>query len=324
MRNNVDLATTTSVTTTYAGEFAGKYIAAALLEANTLASGGFDIMPNVKYKAVLKKAATSGLVKDGSCDFTAVGNVTLTEKVITPESFQINVQMCKSDFRTDWEAAQMGYSAHDQLPPKFSDFIIGHIAAQLAEQIEQNIWSGDTTTSGEFDGIETQLAVDTDLVAAQEIQGVAVTSANVQAQLREITNAIPNRIYGKEGLRIYASVNIVKAYIASLGGFGASGLGANGVDAKGTMWYTDGSLSFDGIDIFMANGMTSDTAICTYKDNLVFATGLMNDQNEVKIIDTSEILGDQNVRIVMRYTAAATYKYAEDIVTYGIRNIGVS
>lgn len=318
------MATTTSVTTTYAGEFAGKYIAAALLSANTLDKGGFDIMPNVKYKAVLKKAATSGLVKDGSCDFTAVGNVTLTEKVITPEEFQINVELCKSDFRSDWEAAQMGYSAHDQLPPKFSDFIIGHIAAQLAEQIEQNIWSGDTSTSGEFDGIETQLAVDTDLVAAQEIQGTTVTSANVVTQLREITNAIPNRIYGKEGLCIYASINIVKAYIASLGGYGASGLGANGIDGKGTMWYTDGSISFDGIPIFMANGMTANTAICTYKDNLVFATGLMNDMNEVKVLDMADLDGSQNVRVVMRYTAAATYKYAEDIVTYGIRNIGVS
>jgi len=46
------MPTTTSITTTYAGEFAGKYIAAALLSAPTLEKGGITIMPNVKFKQV--------------------------------------------------------------------------------------------------------------------------------------------------------------------------------------------------------------------------------------------------------------------------------
>ena len=58
-----------SITSTYAGEFSGKYIAAALLSASTLDRGGITIMPNVKYKSVLKKAATDGIVKDATCDF---------------------------------------------------------------------------------------------------------------------------------------------------------------------------------------------------------------------------------------------------------------
>ncbi len=35
------MATTTSITTTYAGESAGKYISAALLAGNTIANGGY-------------------------------------------------------------------------------------------------------------------------------------------------------------------------------------------------------------------------------------------------------------------------------------------
>ena len=48
------MATTTSITTSYSGEFAGKYIAAALLSAPTLEKGGFTIHPNVKYKQVIQ------------------------------------------------------------------------------------------------------------------------------------------------------------------------------------------------------------------------------------------------------------------------------
>jgi len=44
----------TPITTTYAGEFAGKYISAALLSGKTLAEGNITIVPNVKYKQVMK------------------------------------------------------------------------------------------------------------------------------------------------------------------------------------------------------------------------------------------------------------------------------
>jgi hypothetical protein len=49
------MATTTNVTTTYSGEFAGKYISAALLSGSTIANGGIEVKPNVKYKEVIQK-----------------------------------------------------------------------------------------------------------------------------------------------------------------------------------------------------------------------------------------------------------------------------
>ena len=63
------MATTTSITSTYAGEFAGKYISAALLSGSTIENGGISVKPNVKLKEVIKKVATSGLIANASCDF---------------------------------------------------------------------------------------------------------------------------------------------------------------------------------------------------------------------------------------------------------------
>jgi hypothetical protein len=93
------MATTTSITTTYAGQFAGKYISAALLSASTIENGGIEVKPNIAFKEVIKKLATNDLVKDATCDFDATSTVTLTERIITPEEFQINLQLCKKDFR---------------------------------------------------------------------------------------------------------------------------------------------------------------------------------------------------------------------------------
>ena len=66
------MATTTSITTTYAGEKAASFISAALLSSNTIEKGGMEVKPNIKFKQVIKKLASSDdLVADGSCDFAA-------------------------------------------------------------------------------------------------------------------------------------------------------------------------------------------------------------------------------------------------------------
>jgi hypothetical protein len=314
------MATTTSITTTYAGEFAGKYVSAALLSGSTIANGGIEVKPNVKFKEVLKKVATDAIVKDATCDFDATSTVTLTEKILQPEEFQVNLQLCKKDFKSDWEAVQMGYSAFDNLPPAFADFLLAHVSAKVAEKTEQNIWRGVTANAGEFNGFSRLLTLDAGLPTANEVAGTTVTAANVITELGKIVDAIPASLYGKEDLYIYVSQNIARAYVRALGGFGASGLGANGTNTMGTQWFNNGSLSFDGVKIFVANGLASNIAIATQKSNLFFGTGLLSDHNEVKVIDMADIDGSENVRVVMRFTAGVQYANVEDIVTYGITN----
>ena len=310
------MATTTSITTTYAGEFAGKYISAALLSGDTLNGGHIEIKPNVKFKEVIKKAATdANIIKDATCDFTDTGTLTLTERILQPEEFQVNLELCKKDFRSDWEAVQMGYSAYDNLPPKFSDFLIGHVAGLVAEKTEQNIWGGVNANAGEFDGFTVSMLADSDVNDAANDSQTSFTSSNIVSLLENVVDAIPNAVYGKEDLNIYVPPVAYQAYIRSLGGYGASGLGAAGVDNKGSLWYNNGNaLSFDGIKVVLASGMPSDHIVAGQKSNLYFGTGLISDHNEVKVLDMADLDGSQNVRVVMRFTAGVQYGIGSDLV----------
>ena len=303
-----------SITSTYAGEFSGKYIAAALLSADTLDKGLITVMPNVKFKSVIKKASTDDIVKDATCDFqTGQGTLTLTEKILQPEEFQVNLDICKKDLHSDWEAAQMGYSAFDNLPSNFSDFVLAHVAAKVADRTEKNIWSGSTATSGQFDGFATLLAADTDLPAAQDIVGTAVTAANVVDELGDVVDAIPTAVYGSDDLVIYAASNVIRAYTRALGGFQSGGQGAAGYENKGNNQVL-GNLFFDGIPVVPARGAADDMIIAAEKSNLFFGTGLLSDLNEVRVIDMAETDGSQNVRVVMRFTAGVQYAQVSDIV----------
>ena len=179
---------------------------------------------------------------------------------------------------------------------------------------------GTTATSGQFDGLSTLVAADAGFTSGQEVAGATVTAANVITELGKIVDAIPSTLYGNEDLNVYVSQNIARAYVRALGGFGASGLGAAGTNNQGTQWWNNGALSFDGVNLFVANGLGDNKAIAAEKSNLFFGTGLMSDQNEVKVLDMADLDGSDNVRVVMRFTAGVQYGIVEDIVTYGITN----
>ena len=303
-----------SLTTTYSGEFSGKYIAAALLSADTLDKGLITVMPNVKFKSVIQKAATDDIVKDASCAFEPnQGTLTLTEAILQPEEFQVNMDICKKDLHDSWEAEQMGFSAFDNLAPNFADFVLAHVAAKVADRTEKNIWSGSTATSGQFDGFATKLDADGDLPAGQDLTGAAITAANVVAELGAVVDAIPTAVYGSEDLYLYAASDVVRAYTRALGGFQSGGQGANGYENKGNN-QSLGSLFFDGIPVVAIRGAAAGTIVAAEKSNLFFGTGLLSDLNEVRVIDMAENDGSQNIRVVMRFTAGVQYAQVTDIV----------
>jgi len=307
------MATTTSITTTYAGEKLQGFISAALLSANTIENGGVTVKPNVKFKAVIKSLATGTLIADDTCDFTDSSSVTLAERILQPETFQVNLQLCKDDFRSDWDAISMGYSAFDSLPPSFADYLVGHVAAKVAEEMETTIWSGVNANAGEFDGFTTLFAADGDVI---DVTGTTVDASNVIAEMGKVVDAIPSAIYGKEDLKLYVSKNVMKAYVRALGGFGAQGLGDAGSDNKGTQWYDNGALSFDGVSVFLANGLADNKMVAAQPSNLYFGTGVLSDLNQVKVLDMADLDGSQNVRVIARFTGGIQYGFGAEIVYY--------
>ena len=304
-----------AITTSYAGEFSGKYIAAALLSGDTLANEEITIMPNVRFKSVIQKASTNNIVRDASCDFqTGQGTLTLTEQILEPKEFQVNLDLCKKDLFATWQGAEMGYSQYADLPASFSDFVLAHVAAKVSDFTETQIWSG-AGGAGSFSGFATLLAADAALPAGQEIAAVGggVNAANVIAQMGLVVDAIPTTVYGKDDLRLFVSSNIGRAYTRALGGF--TGTGNAGYDSKGTNQVL-GNLFFDGVEIVVSKGMADNTMIAAEKSNLFFGTGLLNESQEVRTIDMQEVDGSMNVRVILRYTAGVQYGEVTDIVLY--------
>jgi hypothetical protein len=300
-----------SITTTYAGEFAGKYIAAALLSARTLDNGYITVVPNVKFKQVIQKIDVDSIVNDGSCDFTTSGTVALAERVLEPKELQVNLELCKQNFVQSWEALQLGYSAFDEIPASFTDYLVSYIGGKVAEATEISIWQGNSATNGQFQGIYNELsssvvAGGVNAPVTSSVSG-SITSANVLTALNALVDAIPAEVYGKEDLMIYVPTNVAKAYQQALAG-GAQG--ANGYNNM--MNVGEKPMNFNGVELALCPGLPASAMVAAQKSNLYFGTGLTSDYNEVRILDMADLDGSQNFRVIMRYTGDTTYGIGND------------
>lgn len=311
-----------NITTTYAGEAAGRYLAASLLSANTIENGGLTVVPNIKFKQTMKLADMDAGIRNATCDYQDNGSVTLTERVLQPKELQSSQTLCLNLFRSDWDAVSMGYSVHDNLPPSFQEWLISYVLGKIAAKTEIDIWQGDDANNGEFDGLEKQIAaavVAGEVPAAQTVAAVAggLNAGNIVDELGKLVDAAPNSTYSRENTYIYLPISAYKAYTRALGGFAANGVGANGYDNKGNN-QEFGGLMFDGVKLFCAHGMSDNKMLISSTEDLFAGTGLLSDMNEVSLIDMRPVSGSQEVRCVVRYTMGTTYGQGANLATYGI------
>lgn len=291
---------------TYGGEHAG-YISAALKSGQTLSNNWIAVMDNVPYKAVLNTVTGANLIVDATCDFTDGGSVTLAERVLAVEEFQVNIDLCKKTLRAGYQAAQTGNSLNSRMPADFQDFVVSHIAGLVGQQVENNIWNGNTATSGQFTGWATDtvglLVVDGSVNDVDWLASGDFTKANIIARMEALLDAVSSQVLADPEFGIYVSPKTAFLYQQALG---ASGYQLDyQANTKPSNIY--------GYPVYACPGMPDEKAVATYRRNLNFGSNILANTAEVNIIDRSPIDGSDNVRFVMRYSAGVQHGISGDI-----------
>lgn len=299
-----------SITSNYAGEHAGQYIAAALKSAKSLEY--LTVLENVKFKRNITKVATSGLIVDETCDFNDAGTLTLTERILNPKELQINVDLCKKDLLADWQAAQMTAGAHNRaMSNDFTAFVVSHLAGTIADHVETQIWGGLDSNGGEFTGFmhagNGHFENDTAIVEADNTggAGTAFTVANIDDNLSTLVAAIPSAVYTKEDLYIYMSPTSYRLYLQNQANAGYQQLYS----------MNDQFVPlYNGVKIAVCPGMIDNKMAAAQKSNLFFGTDLLGDHAEIRLLDMSELDGSDNVRVVAKFTGGTQHAQGGDIV----------
>lgn len=296
------MATTTSLTTTYAGKEAAGYIRAAFLSNESLAAVTFK--ENIEYKQVVRKLVDNITFANATCDFTPTGTVTLTERILVLEKFQVHRQLCKKDFLADWEAKseQDGY-----LHASLTDAIIANVMAGIAANNEVVMWRGVNATAGEYAGFETLFLADASVLDVSS--PVAIDSTNVIDEMARLVLTLPVRIRrATEKPVIAVSSNVAEAFRTAILGLGGGSYLYQGETVKMT-WQGQ-------YDIIECPGMSDDTMAMFQKSNLWFGTNLKDQWNTVAVLDMYDKDLSDNVRFACSFFAGVQYGFGDEIAFY--------
>lgn len=298
------MATTLSLTESYDGALAGELLVNAFLANDSMQY--VTVRSDIAYKEKVRRLLNSISIAAQTCDFTPTGTVTIDERTITLEGFQVQDQLCKKDFIADWTArtAQNG-----GLDGTIQNAVADTIALQIAAETERIMWSGVNANAGEYDGFVTLAAADGDVndVASP----VTLTSGNIIAKIELLLAEVPTAVENStEKPLLYMNKKTFHLYRQ-----------ANA--AAGNGWYTYAGpavpASFMGIyDIAICPGMPDNTMIVAQKSNLWFGTNKLSDMNSIKIKDMSEVTLDDTVRFSVKFFAGCQYGWGNEIALYTV------
>ena len=302
------------ITSTYAGEVADQFFAAALEAAASLNNGGVTIMEGITYKQVLPTVNISDPVAAAACTLPAEGdNITIAESVLELTDLAVREDVCIGALVPLWHSYVRSASRNDIVEPRFIDFLLAQTAKAVGQSLERGIWRGTSPYGVGFqsdDGTVTEANFGDDsrfagfheytIDTALGTSTVANTSESVLDALAGVLNsAIANApaILDAPGAGFYLGREAYWFYAQMLSAAGSnqgqiSGPGYAGGNAQG--------LTYQGFPVYMCPGMFADTIVLTYPGNLYVGTSAQTDFNDIRAVDMRGTTGDDLIRIIGR------------------------
>ena len=285
----------TEINGNYTGSQAGDYLGACIKSGLTLSEGNITFLENVKYKRNLTVVTSDGLISaDTDCSFSTAAGLTLTDRVITPAKKKLNLELCKRDLEQDWMAQNMaGGVTNSGMDTDFTAFMMEYLGETIGANVENTIWTD----------LEATTLADTTVV---DVTGAALNAANIIVELGKVRDAIPTACYGKEDLTIFMGTAAIRFYISAMSKLGYLNL----------YYAAEIPLTFEGIRLAHAPGMSANTMIASRKSNLFAATDLISDFVNLTILDMANLDASQNIRIAGNFSIAANHAVGADVVRY--------
>jgi hypothetical protein len=296
-----------TLTTNYAGKYAGQYIAKAVLAGRMLENDNCQKFLAVKSKMNAPVVSLNGVIKPYTEDFVAAGSVVISEKVLDPAKFSVQLAFSIDTLEQMWEsekmAAGMGGSG---MPQDFQSFVVAYIQKQVRKEVDNYLWNSDTAGTGvlaQVDGWLKQFGAD---AAVADVTASTLTQANILAEITKVYQALPEDV-SEEDTRIFMSVGSHKLLKAALA---SREIYAQNENIAATMLYDQN------VKLVSVPGFPANTMVGTASYNLIFGTDLESDMQSFSLIDMRQTTGDRKLRFRMDFKMDVSYGFGSHVVLY--------
>lgn len=277
----------------------------------------FRQLLNIKTKTKVGNIGFNDPIQLFDCSFNAT-DANLSAKEFEPCKLKINVEVCLDDIETSFVAQWLKAGSNAEiLPQEFETHFFEELGKAVSNSLEYLTFRGDITLDPEdfgslayCDGLEKKLAYAL-IPAGQRIAATATTAANIIAKLQDMYNRIPAAYKNR-------TTEILWMIPTAWAGFYKQAVAA--VSAE--MYFVkDAQLSFLGIPLVVAEGMSDNKSFISMNNDPVFITDLLSDQEAIEVIDMRKTTGEYKIRVVSTFKFGVDLLNDENFVTYGITQL---
>lgn len=285
-----NFASTLTINTTYTGEQTESYILKSFTENKTVASvPSQNIIDNIKYQEKIGKLDGSNLVQVGeNCTFNDSGSVTISQAILSPKPFFINLQLCYEDLETIYNSVNSGDLNEQELSSEFSTALTELMVSKMNENWEDAVWNATggtgSTIYDQFTGISAQITTNVTTVSGSS----APTKSNIISHIDTLVGDLPSDVLEKENLTIYMNQKNALKYKQAIQALGI-------ITPQG-----DTALTYNGWNIVTISKIKDSEMYAFETSNLYFGVGALDNFSDVSILDQKKTTGDNSVRLKLQ------------------------
>lgn len=266
-----------------------------------ITKSGITLKDNVKGKEKIYNGEIGEVWQAYTCPFTPAGEVRLGEAFIEPAPIKVNLEECYDAWTDTYFVEQTKIALDGGIPQTFADWFFAKLIAKMEREYQEIFWQGDVNHSGATkkylkvtDGVEKRLLAD----GADEIQGSAVTVANVIAQieaviLKGLDNAATQEVE-TDDYKVFMNYADVKLLEVALGKLCC---GNSTLDKFSNYSMNGGNINIMGFDI-VPTMCSRGTIIFGPVRNIVLGFDTFDSHIEYRLIDMRETTGDNMFRVL--------------------------
>ena len=209
--------------TNYTNEQSTELVIKSLFGSKTAAvlQAAGQVQVGVKSAEALNILSSDVFFQADGCGYTASGNTTFSQRVITVGKIKVEETLCPKTLEAKWMQTQIAPGSPEAVP--FEEQIGNEKASRIAKLLEVAMWQGDTATSNtnpntnRFDGFNKIIdAASASTVAGNTSSATAVTVANIEGLVDDMYNVIPADIAEAEDLVLFVGIDTFKKYTTAL------------------------------------------------------------------------------------------------------------
>jgi hypothetical protein len=271
-----------------------------------------NVQPDIKSTATVNIINSSLTAAAGTCGWDEAGTTILTQQDLSVCPLKVNESICLNTLETYYTQKMMNPGSYNKDIP-FEEIYVEEKASQLSALVDDLIWKGNTSASGNMSLCNGFIALATGATFSGSVVNVVSgtpTSATVVAIVDSIVAAIPSDILDQEDLVIFCGYDFYRLYALALRNanlFHYTGAENQGEDFTQMVPGTN-------VRIIAVRGLNgSNKAFASSASNFYFGTDLLSD---FEVFELWYSLDNGEVRFRANWKQGVVWAFPSFVVYY--------